>query len=159
MLWCIRYSASYPNPLPYSQACKSLVSLPVWVISVDNCGQVLVTLQARVVWHVKTEVLHQSFALNTSYIRAYAWSVYSCCHGILVQWHGMNSKYILKQSDACAPREEECLPKCTATQAHTTSLRTDLPGENITWKFIAYLEQHIPKHRCYDDGQFWKAPR
>lgn len=43
-----------------------LVSLPVCVISVDSCGQVLVMLQATVVWHVKTEVLHHSFALNTS---------------------------------------------------------------------------------------------
>lgn len=53
--------------LTLSPALKSelLVSLPVCVISVDNCGQVLVTLQARVVWHVKIEVLHHSFALNS----------------------------------------------------------------------------------------------
>lgn len=40
-----------------------------------------------------------------------------------------------------------------------TYLKRDLPGENMTWKYIAYLEQHIQKHRCFDDGQFWKSLR
>lgn len=119
--------------------CESLVSLPVWVISVDNWGQVLVILQASVVWHVKTEVLHQLFALNTSCIRAYAWSVYSCHHGILLHRHYMRSKNILKQSDACASRKEECRRMFTKKYCYLSTYYLSEKGP-AWWKY--YMEIH-----------------
>lgn len=90
----------------------------------------------------------QRFALSTSYIRACAWSVYSCCQGILVHRQCLSIKDILNQCDACAPRRknaEECLSKGSATLACTIYLRRDLPGDKTPWKFIAYLEQHATK--------------
>lgn len=111
----------------------------MWVISVDSCGQVLVILQARVVWHVKAEVLHQLFALNTSYIRACAWSVYSCCHGILVHRHCMSSKNILKQFAACAPKKEECGRMFTKKYCYLSICYLSEKGP-AWWKY--HMENH-----------------
>lgn len=111
----------------------------MWVISLDNCSQVLVILQASVVWHVKTEVLDQLFALNTSYIRACAWSVYFSCHGILAHRHCTSSKNILKQSDACASRKEECGRMFTKKYCYLSIYYLSEKGP-AWWKY--YMEIH-----------------